>query len=152
LRGHFQQKNGDSQPVNGSRMDDQRTDRESGTIKSRARIAAGEIVRATIIVASACAILGALFAIPEIKPLKTSYVPSLYERIFVGFFGCGMIGAAFGAAAGIFLALFHFVKSFYFPPLNRPVPKIGTFWNKKSSSLPVQKSNLAPCPPPAAPS
>jgi hypothetical protein len=94
-------------------MDDQRDDRTSGTIKSRARIAAGEIIRATIIAASVCAILGALFAIPEIKPLKTSYVPPLFERIIVGFFGCGMIGAAFGAAAGIFLALFHFVKSLF---------------------------------------
>ncbi len=82
-------------------------------MKSRLKLAAGEVLRATIIVASVCAILGVLSAIPELTIDSRDVTPPLYERVFMGFIVGSTIGAAFGAAAGIFIAVFNFVKSFF---------------------------------------
>jgi hypothetical protein len=72
-----------------------------------------DLLWAVIICACVVGVLGLLSSLPEPKPLKTTHIPSLAERVSVGLCGGAFSGAALGAVAGIDLALLRLVKGLF---------------------------------------
>jgi hypothetical protein len=96
-------------------MDDQGTNRKGGgsVIRYGFKDAARDVLRATVIVAIAMTVFGLMGTYFDNPSGKMRSLAPLSERLTTALYMGPISGGAIGAAAGIVLASFRFIKSLF---------------------------------------